>query len=86
MTKSYDTEFIRDIDASPRFIDEVIMTMKESIKDMVEDFCFQTMTDYLPAPECEHEEDAMIDQVLSPLQDRVMNQIHLEYIRRLIES
>lgn len=76
----YDASFIKDIDASPKFISEMIVRMNDSIEDLLDDFVFQIATDYCEPPECEKCEDAMHEQIIAPLRDRIYRQILLSML------
>lgn len=82
----YDASFIKDIDADPRFIETMLDKMIDHIHDEVEDFAFQIMTDYCPAPDDDMHEDALHEQILMPLEGRILDQIALAFIQRCLNA
>jgi hypothetical protein len=80
----FDTKFIRDIDPDPGFLNRMLEFIDEAIADSLEDYAMQIATDYVPAPpegfDEDAYEDAMAEQVLHPLMDRITNHIIAAWI------
>lgn len=70
-----DARFIADIEPDPAFIERMVRVIDEAITDHLSDFAWQIGTDYVPAPDelTDEFEDAMAEQVINPLMDRLTN-------------
>ena len=72
------TNWIRDINPDPKFIDSLINSLSNAIEDSLEDFCWGIATDYVEYPvnlegeELDNFEDEFHGKVISPLYDHIL--------------
>jgi hypothetical protein len=81
----FDTKFIADIEADPRWLRRMVGLISDAIDDESGDYAWQIATDYIDSPaDADTEnptayEDAVAEQVINPLQDRLMDQIMAQF-------